>query len=55
MQIQALYRISSYHLNAQSSRTFRSGQKYLLLFVNSGICSFLGNAKLHSCLSLIHI
>ncbi len=49
--MQALYRISNYHLNAQSSRTFRSGQKYLLLFVNSGICSFPGNAKLHSCCS----
>lgn len=46
-----LYRISSHYLKPQSSHTFRSGRKYLILFINDGMCCFQKNSQRQICSS----
>lgn len=48
--MQPLYRISQYHFQPESHRTFRSGQKYLMLFINDGMCCLFNHKQNQTCI-----
>lgn len=49
--MQTFYKIRHYQLNTDSSRSFRSGYKYLIFFIIRGTCCLLTDSQKQLCLS----
>lgn len=49
--MQTYYKIIHYQLNTDSSRSFRSGHKYLIFFITRGTCCLLTDNQNQLCLS----